>query len=383
MAQSRRTDRFFAWAIGLSLLVHALILSAPAWQVPLRQPVVRIEASLRKLPAKRTTVAPPTEPVASVPQAVAAKPTPRPAQAAQRKAGTPRQVLNRGALPAPAAVASSVETPSAPASPTPGEGGSSPQGQAKGPEAPQSEPVAGPPVTSDPAATESWPREGEIHYQVRYGEAMQVGEMVHRWSHDGQRYRMSETTRSVGLVRLFRKFDWKKESQGWVGREGLAPSSYTEDLNGKRSSANFYWGTRTLILTRDAQTRTLPLMAGAQDILSLAHQLAFLPDSQEVLSLTVVGGRWAEEASLSQVANERLSVPWGVVETRHFRCETRNGEYIIDIWLSREHRNAPVRVRVEDRKQGYVGDEIATDMVLDGTQYHFRLTPEEEELYKG
>jgi len=382
MSRPRRANRLFAIAIGLSVLVHGLILTAPAWQVPLRQPAVRIEASLRELPAKRTTVEPPAEPTQLPPQPATPRPATKPAHASQRKAGTPRQVLSRTAAEAPATVASSVGPASAPPTETVGEGGKAATGQTQGPES-KSEPEAGPPVTEDPVATESWPRQGEIHYQVRYGEALQVGEMVHRWSHDGQRYRMSETTRSVGLARIFRKFDWKKESEGWVGREGLAPSSYVEDLNGKRSGANFYWGTRTLVLTREGQTRTLPLLPGAQDILSLAHQLAFLPDSQEALSLTVVGGRWAEAASLSQVANERLSVPWGTVETRHFRCETRNGEYIIDIWLSREHRNAPVRVRVEDRKQGYVGDEIATDMILDGTEYHFRVTPEEQELYKG
>ncbi|GAA5183628.1 hypothetical protein GCM10025771_35670 [Niveibacterium umoris] len=255
---------------------------------------------------------------------------------------------------------------------------------AKVPEAGAEKPVVDPvPLTVDPEATQAWPREGRIRYQVRYGETIEVGEMIHTWSHDGERYTMRSEASTSGLARLIKRFNGVQQSQGRVGPEGLAPTGFQEDLNGKQSHAVFDWAQRKVILSRPDLVREVPFVGLAQDILSLAHHLAFQPDGMEQTTLYVVGGRWGSEATLSQIANERLRLPWGSIEARHFHCEARNGEFIVDLWLSRQHRNAPVRVRVDDRKQGHVFDEVAREIELDGVKLDIQPSRQEKDSYKG
>lgn len=341
---------------------------------------MRIEATLRLPPAVRSAVA------EQKPKPL--QPKPKPASSA--KAGTPRQAIAQAPIPekrdAPVvAVTSAAPLPEA--SGPVGEGGQAPVmgGGASAPVAAASAPAPYPsPVSVNPAATQAWPRSGKIRYQVRYGETTEIGQMLMIWSHDGERYTLRTEMKTVGLARMIKRFDGVQQSQGLVGPEGLAPTGFQEDLNGKQSHARFDWGVRKVQLSRPdgTQERAMPV-DGAQDILSLAHHLAFQSDGAEQIKLYVVAGRWAVPVEVTQVASERLRLPAGVVEARHFHCESNDGQYVIDLWLSREHRNAPIRIRVDDRKQHLVIDEIAQDMALDGVDTHFERTQEEKDLYRG
>ncbi len=359
-------------AMVASLLFHLLMLLAPGWDLSVVAEPVRIEATLQLPPVQQT----------SVTRTEAPKPpdlTPRP-RATPKGGGRPQRTL---ALPREQGVEATVPVTQAPIeSPEPSPGASSAT------EVPAASEVAAAPkdpipVSVDPAATQAWPREGRIRFQVRYGETIEVGEMVHTWSHDGERYTMRSEAATVGLARLIKRFNGVQQSQGRVGPEGLAPTGFQEDLNGKQSHAVFDWAQRKVFLSRPDRVRDVAFDGMAEDILSLAHHLAFLPDGVTSMSLYVVGGRWGAEATLSQVANELLRLPWGSIETRHFHCEARNGEFVVDLWLSRQHRNAPVRIRVDDRKQGHVVDEIAREIELDGVKADILPSSDVNDSYKG
>ena len=375
---SRWRPGAFGVALIASIVLHVLLLLGPAWQVPVTVEPVKIEATLRLPPARTATVMPqkPPEPAPKAVAKATAK-TPRPGPARRVLASPQKQAEAPTVAALPATSESDVSPPasatgSAPVASVP---------EAKpAPEPPKENPL---PVTVDPAATEAWPHQGRIVFQVRYGETLDVARMVHTWSHDGERYTMRAELETVGLARMFRKFVGVQQSQGWVGPEGLAPTGFQEDLNGKQSHAIFDWTTRRVTMSRPDRVREEPITGQAQDILSLVHHLAFQPDNMAKISVFVVAGRWGAEAELTQVASERLRLPWGLVDTRHFHCEARNGEFGIDVWLSREHRNAPVRIRVDDRKQGHVVDEVALEMELDGVKTEFRQTEEEKDMYKG
>ncbi len=363
----------FGVALIASVVLHILLLLGPAWQVPVTVEPVRIEATLKLPPARPAAVVAPKSPEPmSRAIAKASRTPPRAEPAGELLASTQKRVEAAVALPAkpesdapPASAAGSAPLASVPdVKPAPRE----------------ENPF---PVTHDPAATEVWPHAGRIVFQVRYGETLDVARMIHTWSHDGERYTMRAEMETVGLARLFRTFAATQQAQGRVGPEGLAPTGFQEDLNGKQSHAVFDWAARRVTLSRPDRVREEPLTGAAEDILSLAHHLAFQPDNMEKLRLFVVAGRWGAEAELTQVASERLRLPWGLVDTRHFHCETRNGEFGIDVWLSREHRNAPVRIRVDDRKQGHVVDEVALEMELDGVKTEFRRSDAEKDMYKG
>ena len=361
------------WAIALSVLVHALLLSSPAWDLPIHREPIRIEASLLKTPAVRTATTAPETPQPEVP-----KPHKK------TKAQPPKTSAHRPAViaqtPAPQPVASVVVQDSTPPREESTVGGS--ETMAPSGETP-SKPVAPSPVSVNPEATQAWPKKGRIRFQVRYGETIEVGQMVHTWSHDGEHYTMRSEAETVGVARLIKRFKGVQQSQGRVGPEGLAPDGFEEDLNGKESHAVFDWSARRVVMYRPDRVREVAFEDMAQDLLSLAHHLAFQPDGIEQMSLYVVGGRWGAEATLTQVANERLQLPWGTIETRHFNCVARNGEFVVDLWLARQYRNAPVRIRVDDRKQGHVVDEIALEIELDGVKVDLQPPREMTDLYKG
>lgn len=359
-------------AVAASLLLHLLLLSAPGWDLSVVAEPVRIEATLQLPPVQKTSVTP-AEP--QRPPEVAPRPNAKPTRSApaQRTLAVPRDQGEQASVPVAQAPVESPD-PSAGAE-TVTDVPAEPQVA----EAPK-DPI---PVSVDPAATQAWPREGRIRFQVRYGETIEVGEMIHTWSHDGERYTMRSDAATVGLARLIKRFNGVQQSQGRVGPEGLAPTGFQEDLNGKQSHAVFDWAQRKVFLSRPDRVREVAFEGMAEDILSLAHHLAFQPDGVTSMSLYVVGGRWGAEATLSQVANELLRLPWGSIETRHFHCEARNGEFVVDLWLSRQHRNAPVRIRVDDRKQGHVVDEIAREIELDGVKADILPSREVNDSYKG
>lgn len=361
----------------LSLGVHLILLFAPFVRLPVRHEPIRIEASLLKTPVVRSAAAEPQQAPAQpvTPSAQTPPQAPKPASRAER-ARAP--VIARAPLASEADEADvqqgvehgDGETPSVSSIET--VVGAGPAVVAEGS-----------PVGIDPAATQAWPKQGRVRFQVRYGETVEVAEMVHTWSHDGERYTMRSEAATTGLARLIKRFNGVQQSQGRVGPQGLAPSGFQEDLNGKQSHAVFDWSQRRVVMQRPDRVREVSFQGFAQDILSLAHHLGFQPDGMERTTLYVVGGRWGDEATLTQVANERLRLPWGTIETRHFNCVARNGEFVVDLWLSRQHRNAPVRVRVDDRKQGHVVDQIALEIELDGVKADIQPSREYEEMYKG
>jgi len=368
----RRWLRPLPLAVAVSVLLHLLLLSAPGWDLSVVAEPVRIEATLQRPPVEQTSVT-----RTEAPKPPEAKPptraTPKGGGAQQRTLAMPREQATQAVVPVAQAPLESPE-------PSPGAGvATDVPATPEVAEAPK-DPI---PVSVDPAATQAWPREGRIRFQVRYGETIEVGEMIHTWSHDGERYTMRSEAATVGLARLIKRFNGVQQSQGRVGPEGLAPTGFQEDLNGKQSHAVFDWAQRKVFLSRPDRVREVAFEGMAEDILSLAHHLAFQPDGVTSMSLYVVGGRWGADATLSQVANELLRLPWGSIETRHFHCEARNGEFVVDLWLSRQHRNAPVRIRVDDRKQGHVVDEIAREIELDGVKADILPSREVNDSYKG
>ncbi|WP_417070342.1 DUF3108 domain-containing protein [Niveibacterium terrae] len=349
----RRRITLFHLTLAVSLMLHLLILFSPAWSVPGREEPIRIEATLKLPPARAVGVA------------ASAKPHAR--SKAPARAGGGKAVLARPAAPG---AGEGVALAAKPAE----ESGAGALAEKDAPEVSASEPAAEEEEEAKPAAPVlAWPREGRIRYQLRYGDVIAVGELVTSWSHDGEHYTMRAEGNTSGLARLFKRFTANQQSQGKVGPEGLTPTGFQEDLNGRQSHAVFDWQAGKVISSRPDRVREYLIVGAAQDILSLAFHLAFLPESTEKVDLLVVAGRWGVEAELSQVANEVLSVPWGKMLTRHFHCEAKGGDYGIDIWLDRDHLNAPIRIRVDDRKQGHVIDQIARELELDGTKIQFNL----------
>ncbi len=315
------SDRRLLAALGLSLLVHALVGGSPGWRLPsLDEPESDGLLEARLAPQPLASV----EPV----------PAPLPAEPQPRK---------RRVRPAPA------EPPT-------------PQVEA----AAASTGVAGmavPEAPAPPAATVAaesakiglgWPRQGRIRFEVTRGEGEQatlVGQSTHSWRHDGETYALQTVTETVGLAALFRPVRVVQTSEGLLRADGIVPQEFRVERSGRTAErARFDWeGMKLTLYSGERMRREAALAAGAQDILSQIYQIGLVGAAARVELMIATGkryGRYAYEA----VGEETIETRFGALRTWHLKTPALPGEQAMELWLAPDHNNLPLRIRFTDRK---------------------------------
>lgn len=332
-------DRRLLAALGLSMLVHALVVSSPGWRLPFLdepEPGGLLEAHLAPRSSAR------------------AEPAPAPHKAAPPPKNAPSpKVAPRPRPPPPAPVESAPPPPVVAAAPAP----------------PPAAPV---PVAAAPAKAEiAWPRQGRIRFIVTRGEGeqgMEIGQSTHTWRHDGEMYVLQAVTETTGLVALFRAVRIVQASEGTLGAAGLVPQAFAVERNGKRAEGvRFDWSAGKAALTSGGQVRReVALAPGAQDILSQIYQIGLAGVAARVEMMIATGknyGRYAYEA----VGDEPLATRFGELRTWHVKTPALPGEQAMEVWLAQDHGNLPVRIRFIDR-QGEVFDQNAVELDIDGAR---------------
>lgn len=216
-----------------------------------------------------------------------------------------------------------------------------------------------PPAVPEPARP-VLPASGVIRFAI-YKESLgfQVGRAEHRWefTEDG-RYRLTGVTETSGLAALLRPARLEQESSGRLVAGGLQPERFRSLKNGKdaNENADFDWARREVRLSRDGSLR--PIAPGAQDILSLTYQLAYLGKLAEGSSLGVVTGKKYERYELDSLGEEEIEVPAGRFRTLHLRAMTDN---VTEIWIALDRARLPVKIRFTDKK-GESFEQVATEL---------------------
>ncbi len=331
------TERRLFAALGLSLLLHATVVSSPGWRLPFLselEPGGALEAHLvpKPVPALR-----PSPAVEKRPEMQPSVQKPRELQPASAQSQSPEPTA-----PVASAEPVTVPPPSAPA----------------------------PAAVAVPAPFElPWPRQGRIRFAVMRGEGeqgMQIGQSTHTWQHDGATYTLQSVTETTGLVALFRSVRIVQSSEGALTAEGLVPQVFSVERNGKPAEqARFDWNGRKIVLqSRKGDVREVPLAAGAQDILSQIYQIGLAGAAARLELMIATGknyGRYAYEA----VADEKIATRFGELRTWHMKTPALQGEQAMELWLASDLRNLPVRIRFIDRK-GEVFDQHAVELEFDG-----------------
>ncbi len=337
-----RIDRRLLAALGLSMLIHVMVVSSPGWHLPfLDEPVpdAVLEAHLAPKPAARIEPAP-----------VAPKPKPAPKPKTEPR---PRPAQPAPAERAPPPVAADAPAPEPAREPAPA------------------------PAAAAPARVEiAWPGKGRIRFVVTRGEGgqgMQIGESTHTWRHHDGKYVLQAVTETTGLVALFREVRIVQSSEGAIAAEGLVPQSFSVERKGRLAEGvRFDWGAGKAAMTAGGQVRReVTLAAGAQDILSQIYQIGLVGTAARVEMMIATGknyGRYAYEA----VGDETLATRFGELRTWHVKTPALPGEQAMELWLASDYRNLPVRIRFIDRK-GEVFDQNAVELEIDGARL---ATPE-------
>ncbi|MBI3523492.1 MAG: DUF3108 domain-containing protein [Betaproteobacteria bacterium] len=335
--------RHLIWALLASMLLHMSLLGVPEW---LGWRVPALDELLQPEPPQLDAYL--LAPIARKPVAPAVPPAP-PATRAHRT--IPRQ----HSAPLPQLVVPDSAAPqSVAAAPPP-----VPEASPALADAPQAGPVEAtpaqpaPPTTPTPPLELALPRRGSIRFVVSRGDqGFVVGQSVQRWRHDEKTYSLSNVTETTGIAAIFRPAQVKQISEGEVAADGLRPRAFHTEKNGVvGDAAVFDWsGMRLTLAPGGGSQRVVPLVIGAQDMLSMFYQFsAAFPRSPQALNeIMVATGRKFERYAFEVLGEERLTLRQGAMRTLHLR--TAAGVEAIDIWMGLDLYGLPLKIRYTDRE---------------------------------
>ncbi|MCB1956161.1 MAG: DUF3108 domain-containing protein [Rhodocyclaceae bacterium] len=208
------------------------------------------------------------------------------------------------------------------------------------------------PLAAMPEAVVAWPAAGTIEYEVLYGKmGFRIGSAVHRWSRDGDAYRMESEARASGLLAAIGSLSYTQRSEGEVTRWGLRPDAFEVERGGRRREwSDFDWERGEVDLYRDGKVKQAAIHPGDQDVLTLWHQIALAEPWAGEITLTVVTGKSAAPSRLEYLPDEAVDVPAGRFESRHLRAAALDGSLTLEVWLAKDKALLPVRILMVDRK---------------------------------
>ena len=221
------------------------------------------------------------------------------------------------------------------------------------------------PALARAAAPEREAWSGSIVYELKYGSAgLPLGRTEHRWRIDERQYALHTDVSTTGLVAMLKAFSYRQFSRGEVGGLGLHPLRLEVSQSGKRDeSAEFDWkGGEVVIRRGEGKIRRAAIRPGDQDVLSLWHQVRWLPVDSPAAML-VATNKAAVQVRIEWQGVERLTLPAGEFSARKLRVLADDRALDLEIWLSDDPRRLPLRVRMTERK-GDVIDQLAREIRL-------------------
>lgn len=191
------------------------------------------------------------------------------------------------------------------------------------------------------------PKHARLRYVARLGAlGLHIGEIRHDLDIVDGHYTLHGELETTGLARLVKRYQNMLDSRGTVSAHGFRPEEFTEaktDEHGtQRSRADFDWAAHQVSF---ASGEKAALPDGAQDVLSFLYQLSQLPYDREVIPLAIINGRKLEYYKLETGAEEVIETPMGKLRALHLTKIRAPGQEGIEVWLAREYRLLPVKVR--------------------------------------
>jgi len=323
------------------LLVHLALLHGTSLNLSLPQTEPSQVFSTRAIELPATRVPP-----------VRQAPRPAPATPVQSQPAQPSLAESESPASAAAETATEDAVEPEPEDPTEETGSDPPPDPPIQDEAPAEEepPVAAPRRLSErPVALSAYtiPASVRLKYEVkgnRFPYSLDA-EMV--WQQDGKSYD-ARLVFSAGFFPVL-----VQTSRGQITPEGLAPLRYSEK---KRSEVAAHFVREQGKVTFSANTPDLPLLAGAQDRLSILVQLAAMITGDPgrfpaatTIALQTVGPRDADSWLFTVEDVETLPLPGGEQATlKLMRNPRREFDQKVEVWLAPALGYLPVRIKITE-----------------------------------
>lgn len=181
-----------------------------------------------------------------------------------------------------------------------------------------------------------------------------------QWQQDGASYEARLEFRAFGQGRT-------QTSRGEVTAQGLAPVRFSDKY---RSEVAAHFNREQGKVTFSANTPEVPLLAGAQDRLSILVQLATIiasaPDhytQASTIAIQTISARDADTWLFTVGSAETLSLPGGEQVTLKLVRNPRQAfDQKVELWLAPALGYLPARIRITETNGDYIEQKwLATD----------------------
>src|SRR5690606_11507569 len=114
------------------------------------------------------------------------------------------------------------------------------------------------------------PGSGRLRFDVLKGEqGFIVGRPEHDWRIGGDRYALTSTIETTGIVALFADVHLGQLSVGRIDADGLHPDAFQDNRKDGRYRSEFDWERVALTMSNG---KVRPQATDAQDLMSMIHQ---------------------------------------------------------------------------------------------------------------
>ncbi len=311
----------------------------------------------------RTVMRPPAQSTLRPTEVAMQAPAPGPApKATPQPTALPRAPVTITETPTPEETTdkAATEETDAVAEPPSAEAASTAASQAPEPAAPTPPAL---PATSPPLAPRTQlPAPMRLKYTVQANKFPFSLNAELLWQHDGVDYNAQLAFSAFGQSRV-------QTSRGNVGAQGLAPTRFSDKY---RSELAAHFNREAGKITFSANTPDAPLMAGAQDRLSILVQLATLfagdpgayPQATTI-TLQTAGPRDASPWLFTVQAAERLVLPGGEQDTvKLVRLPRRDYDQKVELWLAPALDYLPARIKITEHNGDYIDQQWQATEVL-------------------
>jgi hypothetical protein len=175
---------------------------------------------------------------------------------------------------------------------------------------------------------------------------------------ENNQYSIKNEVEAKGFVSLFYWNKLVQTSEGIVTPEGLKPKNYHYQFGSKIDNyAIFDWESKKIITTISGKTSEFDMLEGSQDMLSFMYQFMFEPPLTK-MKIFITNGKNYKPYDYSYIGEEIIETEMDKILTMHIAKFNYNNEERIDLWLAKDYRYLPVKIR-KTEKDGSILDQTA------------------------
>ena len=177
-------------------------------------------------------------------------------------------------------------------------------------------------------------------------------------------YSIRNEVEAKGFVSLFYWNKVVQTSDGLITPDGLRPINYHYQFGSKIDNlAVFDWEAKKIIITVNGNKSEIEMQEGSQDMLSVMYQFMFEPPLTK-MKLYVTNGKNYKPYDYAYVGDEIIETEVDRIETMHIAKFNYTNEERIDLWLAKDYRFIPVKIR-KTEKDGSILDQSAKKIEIE------------------